>query len=297
MRAPDGRSENPLDRCRSYLFVPGSRLDRFDKARQSGADAIIIDLEDAVAPSAKDAARTAVSALLRQRPSEAPRILVRINGCGTRAGLQDCLALIDPACKWDAILVPKVDGPGDIQRIADLAREARCSGGLGALIETTTGVEDVVAIAAASPRLKFLMIGGADLAAELRVAVASPLLDHARARLVYAAACYGLGALEMPWLDLDDIDGYRADLERSFALGFTARAAIHPRQIEAIHAALTPGVNDVAWARRVVTAFEQADGGAFSLDGKLVEQPVVERCRRIIMLADAAEHLNEERSI
>jgi len=296
MRAPDGRSENPLDRCRSYLFVPGSRLDRFDKALRSGADAIILDLEDAVAPGDKDAARTAVSAFLRQRPSEAPRILVRINGCGTRTGLQDCLALIDPACKWDAMLVPKVDGPGDIQRIADLAQEARCSGGLGALIETVAGVEEVMAIAA-SPRLMFLMIGGADLAAELHVAVASPLLDHARARLVYAAASYGLGALEMPWLDLDDMDGYRADLERSFALGFTARTAIHPRQIDAIHAALTPGVNDVAWARRVVTAFERAEGGAFALDGKLVEQPVVERCRRIIMLAEAAEHRNEERSI
>jgi len=297
MRPRDACSENPLEHCRSYLFVPGSRMDRLGKALQSGADAVIIDLEDAVAPGDKDTARVAVSEFLRQRPSETPRVLVRINGCGTRAGLQDCIALIDPACKWDAILVPKADGAGDIQRITDLAHEAQCLGGLGALIETAIGLEAVMTIASASPRLKFLMFGGADLAAELRVAITSPLIDHARARLVHAAARYGLGALEMPWLDLDDMDGYRVDLERSFALGFTGRTAIHPRQIDAIHAALTPGTNDVAWARRVVTAFEQTDGGAFALDGKLVEQPVVQRCRRIIMLAAAAEHLNGERSI
>ena len=280
---------------RSYLFVPGARPDRFAKALAAGADAVIIDLEDAVAPADKDGARAAVCAFLRERSAETgpetsgPEIFVRTNSLRSRTGLLDMLALTDGAAPgWAGLLLPKVDGAEDVRLAAGLLDERNLPGMLGALIESADGVENVMAIAAASPRLSFLMFGGADLSAELRVPLEWEPLLFARSRVVHAASRFGLDALDMPWIALDDEEGYRRELARSVRHGFTARSAIHPKQIAAIHDAYTPSPEAVVHAGRVLAAFEAAGGGVCTLDGKLVERPLVQGSHRILALARRA---------
>ena len=277
---------------RSYLYVPGNRPERFEKAMNSGADAIIVDLEDAVPFDQKNQARAAVCAFLvetSESGATAAEIFVRINGLRSRLGFCDLLALTAPdiaaAGRLRGLLLPKAGSADELRLVAALLDEARMPTEIGAIIETAAGVEQAAAIAAATSRLTAVMFGGADLAAEFGVDLAwSPLL-FARARLVQAAVLQGKAAVEMPWIALDDETGYQDDLRRSFALGFTARAAIHPKQIAAIHAALAPSADTVAWAQRVVAAFEAAGGGACLLDGALVERPIVRRCQRILALA------------
>ncbi|WP_188262034.1 HpcH/HpaI aldolase/citrate lyase family protein [Azospirillum tabaci] len=283
--------ESPVRR--SYLFVPGARPDRFAKALGAGADAVIIDLEDAVAPGDKDSARTAVCAFLREHTDTGgPAIFVRTNSVRSRTGLLDILALTDlldgAAPRWAGILLPKVDGAEDVRLAAGLLDERKLPGALGALIESADGLENVMAIAAASPRLSFLMFGGADLSAELRVPLAWEPLVQARTRIVHAAARFGLDALDMPWIALDDEEGYRQELARSVLHGFTARSAIHPKQITAIHDAYTPSPEAVLRAGRVLAAFEATGGGVCVLDGKLVERPLVLGSHRILALARRA---------
>ena len=290
----------PEDRIRrSYLFVPGARPDRFAKALAAGADAVIIDLEDAVPPAGKDAARAAVCAFLRDRTTTdpaAPDVFVRTNSLRSRTGLLDLLALTDldagqnvpSRAPWAGLLLPKVDGAADVRLAAALLDERNLPGALGALIESAEGLENVMEIAASSPRLSFLMFGGADLSAELRVPLAWEPLLQARSRVVHAAARHGLDALDMPWIALDDEDGHARELALSVLHGFTARAAIHPKQIAAIHAAFTPPPAAVAQAERVLAAFEAAGGGVCTLDGKLVERPLVLGSRRVLALARRA---------
>lgn len=283
--------ESPVRR--SYLFVPGARPDRFAKALAAGADAVIIDLEDAVAPGDKDSARAAVCSFLRERSVDGgPEIFVRTNSLRGRTGLLDILALTDlpdgDAPRWAGILLPKVDGAEDVRLAAGLLDERGLPGALGALIESADGLENVMAIAAASPRLSFLMFGGADLSAELRVPLSWEPLVQARTRVVHAAARFGLDALDMPWIALDDEEGYRRELARSVLHGFTARSAIHPKQIAAIHDAYTPSPDAVIRAGRVLAAFEAAGGGVCVLDGKLVERPLVQGSHRILALARRA---------
>lgn len=272
--------------CRSYLFVPGSRPDRFAKGLLSGADAIIVDLEDAVPPSGKDGARAALLSFLGDLPAQDTQIFVRINSLRSRTGLRDILELSSgPTGRISGLLLPKVEAADEIRIAAAILNESGCSGTLGALIETAAGLETVMDIAAASPRLAFLMFGGADLSAELRVPLSWEPLAYARARLVHAAARFGLDAVDMPWISLADEIGFRTELERSATAGFTARAAIHPKQIDAIHASLAPTPHALAHAERVLDAFAQAGGGVCQLDGQLVERPVVLSCRRIVAIA------------
>ncbi|KAA0677257.1 CoA ester lyase [Roseomonas genomospecies 6] len=280
----------PASAHRSYLFVPGARPDRFAKALAAGADAVIIDLEDAVAPADKDGARAAVCAFLRERPTESgPAVFVRTNSLRSRTGLLDILALTDGGAPgWAGILLPKVDGAEDVRLAAGLLDEQGLPGTLGALIESAAGLENVMAIAAASPRLSFLMFGGADLSGELRVPLEWEPLLFARSRVVHAASRFGLDALDMPWIALDDEEGYRRELARSVLHGFTARSAIHPKQIAAIHDAYTPSPEAVVQAGRVLAAFEAAGGGVCTLDGKLVERPLVQGSHRILALARRA---------
>ncbi|WP_235830105.1 HpcH/HpaI aldolase/citrate lyase family protein [Algihabitans albus] len=277
---------------RSYLYVPGSRPERFEKAMQSAADAVIIDLEDAVPFSEKDRARAAACAfLIPSHTAEAEReIFVRINGLGSRVGFCDLLALTTPEIsaggRLSGLLLPKVGSADELRLVEKLFDEADLPAEIAAIIETAEGVEQAAAIAAATPRLTTLMFGGADLAADLGVELAWAPLLYARARIVQAAALHGKTAVEMPWIELDDEAGYHEDLSRSFALGFAARAAIHPKQIAAIHAALAPSTEALARAERIVAAFEASNGGACLLDGSLVERPIIRRCQRLLALAE-----------
>lgn len=272
---------------RSLLFVPGNRPERFMKALAAGPDIVVIDLEDAVAPAEKAAARRNALDALADLAGSAPstEIYLRLNALRTRAGLDDLAALLDRKPRLDGILLPKVEGQGDIELVDALLDEAGYDPGLAAVIETISGLDSAYAIAKASPRMTFLMFGGADLAAELRVAIAWEPLIHARADVVRAAARAGIDALDMPFLGLDDPQGHDREIAAAAALGFTGKSAIHPKQVDAINRYFTPNDKAVAQARRIVDASAQAAGGVTLLDGKLVERPILLGAHRVLAVA------------
>lgn len=258
---------------RSALFVPADRIDRHAKAFAAGADAVILDLEDAVAPDAKDAARTTLAQSTAGRPAGA-LALVRINSPHTDHGRRDLDAA--PSFAADGLVVPKAD-------VESLAVAAEAGLPLVALIETARGVIDAPRIAAA-PGVAVVMLGTIDLATELgiRESDAGDELLAARGRLVLAAAAAGRpGPLDGPCTAHRDPDALRLQIERARRLGFAGKSCIHPAQVAPVTKAFTPTPEEVEWARRVEEAFEAAAGGVAVLDGEMIDRPVAIRARQI----------------
>ena len=268
---------------RSWLFCPANVPDRFTKALASGADAVIFDLEDAVPPDDKVAARRhAIEIVGRPGVARVVRCL-RMNALQTADGLRDVLALLEARCTPDVLIVPKVESERDLVLVARLLG-ALCPA-LVPLVETARGVLEAERIAT-HPRVVGLAFGGADLAADLGVDVDWEALAWSRQRLVHAAATAGVAVIDVPHLVLDDASSLAAESARARRIGFTGKLAIHPRQIDAINAAFTPTAADVARASRVVAAIDAAGGGVCVVDGKMVDAPVVRAARRILALAD-----------
>lgn len=272
---------------RSLLFVPGTRTDRYPKGVESGADLVCVDLEDAVAPGDKDAARRSVLELIQGATWRADRSAVRVNPARVEAGGDDLQALAAlPAAEPLTVVVPKVDGPTDVDRV----RDALATGGremiLVAMIETARGLENAADIAG-MPDVSALFLGAVDLAAELGCSLEWDALLYARSRLVHAAALGGVSVIDVPYLELDDLAGVAAEARAVAGIGFTAKAAIHPRQIEPIHDAFRPDAEDVARARRMLDAYHRARGGVISFEGIMVDRPVVEAARRTLQRSAA----------
>ncbi len=267
-------------RWRSVLFVPGDRPDRFAKALASEADAMCIDLEDGVAPDAKDAARTGVVAFLRDQP-RSNRVIVRINPLGSRDGLKDILALGELASP-PTLMLPKVEHP---QTIADTASALSIPGAASviALIETARGLRNAADIAAA-PGVVALALGPVDLAAELGAWFDDTAMASLRLSLKLAAAQAGVALIDGPALELDDAAALIRSTEAAAALGLDGKLAIHPNQIASINAAFTPNHEAVAWARRVIDS-AQGQPGVFRLDGKMIDKPVIDDARRLLLRA------------
>ncbi|MEX2473459.1 MAG: CoA ester lyase [Gemmatimonadota bacterium] len=283
----DGARHPGTSWWRSLLFVPGSRTDRYPKGLGSGADLVCVDLEDAVAPGEKDSARRSVLDLIQGATWRADRSAVRVNPARLEAGGDDLAALASlPAAEPLTVVVPKVDGPSDVERV----RDALATGGrevtLVAMIETARGLENAASIAG-MPDVSALFLGAVDLAAELGCSLEWDALLYARSRLVHAAALGGVSVIDVPYLELDDVAGVGAEARDVAALGFTAKAAIHPRQVEPIHDAFRPGPDDVARARRMLDAYHRAGGGVISFEGAMVDRPVVEAARRTLQRAQA----------
>ncbi len=291
---------------RSILFAPGSRPDRFAKALAAGADAVCLDLEDGVAPAAKDEAREAVVAFLAARGpddpgsgarADGPRVVVRVNDVRTDDGARDLEALARVG-RPDLVMLPKVEGTGAMERVAEALGEGPASGGsvpgrgrgpgLLPLIETVAGLHRVEE-AARMEGLAGVIFGGMDLSAELGARFEWEPLLYARSRVVHAAALAGVGAVDVPWAPLDDPEGLEAETRRAARLGFTGKLAIHPAQVPHIHRALRPGDEELAWARRVVEADAAAGGGVVVVDGKMVDRPIVLGARRVLARAPAEE--------
>lgn len=257
----------------TYLFVPGDRPDRFSKAVASGADLVVLDLEDAVAPEAKDVAREEVVAWLAKGGHAA----VRINAGGAVAE-QDIAALAGLPVP---VMVPKAEDPAALARLRSALHP---QSSVLALVETAAGVLAAPALARVDGVAR-LVLGTFDLAAQLGV---SPddreAMAGARHALVLAAAAAGLA----PPVDgvtgaVDDPDRLAGDLDHSVRMGFGGKLCIHPRQVEPTRAAFRPSAEEVAWAQRVVDA--AAGGGAVLLDGAMVDKPVVDRARRVLAAA------------
>lgn len=276
---------------RTMLFVSGERAERFDKAMAAGADVVCIDLEDAVAPTLKDEARRAVLQWLSAQGARAahqrPELALRVNGVRTLHGLKDILALADARIRLDWLLVPKTECETEIACIDAWLGPARAP--TVALIETPLGIERAARIAAAGGSLAALMLGGADLSAELDAQFGWAGLAYARGRLVNAAKSAGLQAWDVPHIALDDTEGLAQETRDCIALGFNCKTAIHPRQIPTIHEAFVPPADQVDWARALLAEPASATaGGAFLFRGRMVDAPVLRKARRIATLAAAS---------
>ena len=266
---------------RSLLFVPGLRPERVPKAVAAGADIVCIDLEDSVAPERKAEARAAAIEALRAKPPAAT-IAIRLNPIRGDEGPRDAAALAASGVKPSYVVLPKVDGAADVaeawQRLGPAAAPTI------AIIETALGLENVMEIAQAAAPEGLLFFGAMDMAAELGCALEWEPLVYARARIVHAAACAGISAMDTPYPDIIDEAGAIAEAKRARAFGFTGKAAIHPRHIAGIHATFTPSAAEIAWARRVCDAIA-ASSGVLQLDGKMIDRPVARAAERVLAIA------------
>ncbi|HEY3714765.1 MAG TPA: CoA ester lyase [Jatrophihabitantaceae bacterium] len=259
----------------TWLYVPGDRPDMYSKAVESGADVVIVDLEDAVVPAGKDAARWAVCEWL---PYAAPgTVEVRVNAPGTPWVADDLEALGD-APSLVGVRLPKVESADDVRAAADLTGV-----GISCLLETALGVERAFEIATAHPRVVAIGLGEADLASDL----GTDALDWPRSRVVVAARAAGLPPPAMSvYPNVDDLDGLASSCRRGRALGFRGRAAIHPRQVPVIREAFRPDVDEVADAHALLAAFANAvDAGrgvTVLSDGRMVDAAMIGRARRIL---------------
>ncbi|MCY4076736.1 MAG: CoA ester lyase [Acidobacteria bacterium] len=274
---------------RSLLFVPAVRPDRYPKALATGADAVCIDLEDGVSFGAKDEARDKALALFASRAPVRAEVSLRINDPKTELGQRDLEAVRQSGIRPDALMLPKCDGPDEIREVA-----AALSGGLPDLplivmLETARGVAAAEAIATAAPTVSAVFFGAIDFAADVGCEVAWDAALYARSRAIVAAAVARVGALDSPYMDVPALDALAKESRRTRALGFTGKAAIHPTQVPVIQAAFSPPADEVAWARRIVEAYERNEGGVLLVDGKLIERPVIASAQRTLAMAAAVE--------
>jgi citrate lyase beta subunit len=263
----------------SMLFVPGNRPERFAKALASGADCVCIDLEDAVPAVEKVAARAAAIAALANNGSYA----IRINAVSTRAGLADLLALGEASERPSLLFVPMVESAAEIGIIRSVLADPLIE--FVPLIETVAGLNNAGAIAA-EPGVAALMLGGADFSAQLGVTLSWEPLLVVRSQLVMAAAGAGKRAIDVPYIHLDDEAGLIAETDRAKALGFAAKAAIHPAQVAPIHGIFRPTADEIAEAEEAEVAFAEARGAAVRFKGKMLEAPVMARYRQTLALKD-----------
>ena len=268
-----------LSNARSLLFVPGNRPERFAKAGASGADVACIDLEDAVPPPDRVAARTAVIAFLRAQPS-GHHYGVRISRLAAADGLRDALTLHEAQAAPAFVMLAKTESAEQLVLLSQWLPNTP----LIALIESARGLAAASAIASANAPLHALMFGGADFAAELGAELAWEPMLHARSTLAAAAASANLACLDVPWLDVADAAGAEAETRHVAALGFTGKALIHPSQVAPVHAGLMPSAEALARARRVVAASGENDA-AVLVDGRLVDRPVVLAAQRTLRRA------------
>ncbi|HSI92005.1 MAG TPA: CoA ester lyase [Jiangellaceae bacterium] len=271
---------------RSWLYVPATRPDRFAGAAASGADAVVIDLEDAVPPDAKDAARRAAAAQVADGAAVA--LYVRINHPSTPWARADVAAVAATGGLLAGIRLPKVEDPDEVRIVAGWLRDAGDPVPLHCLIESALGVERAFDVARADPLVAGLVLGEADLAADLGTADDDGL-RYSRSWCVVAARAAGLNPpVQAAFTDVRDLDGLRSSSEQGRRLGFLGRSAIHPRQIPVINAAYTPTEAEVADARVLVESAERRGGESFVLpDGRFVDRAVTEVARRVLELAGA----------
>jgi (S)-citramalyl-CoA lyase len=269
-------------RVRSWLFTPATRPDRFGKAAASGADVCIIDLEDSVAPADKVEARRAALTHLAQPAADSCQRALRINGLDRRFGIADLQALLESSARPDYLVLPKTESAAHLTILDRLLSEAGKATRLVALIESARGLAAAEEIAAATPRLEALLFGGADMSADLGAQTAWAPLAYARAQLVAACALTGVLAIDSPFFDVKDHEGLTQETAEAVALGFAAKAAIHPNQIATINEALTPRSEEVARARAILA--ENAKGVGV-VQGQMVDEAVARKARRILIAA------------
>ncbi|MBN3725218.1 HpcH/HpaI aldolase/citrate lyase family protein [Burkholderia sp. Ac-20379] len=266
---------------RSYLFVPGNRPERFDKACASGADAVILDLEDAVGPADKPAARDAVCAWLARRQPGGVPVHVRINAADTPYHADDvrCLTALNGLAGPAGLVVPKAASGVQLRA---LAAQLPAHAVLLPLIETAAGFDALRELARA-PRVARLLFGTLDFQVETGIRGTGDALLMFRSMLTYESVLAGLDApVDGIAESLDDARLIHDDTTRARNLGFGAKLCIHPKQIAPVHAAFAHSADEIAWARRVIDALERSGGAATTVDGKMIDAPVARQAERIL---------------
>lgn len=275
-RPADSPQGDPLAQFRSLLFAPATRPERFAKAAASGADAVCLDLEDAVAPGDKGLARTAALDFLASRPAGGPAIGLRLNGRGTPWFDDDLKAAARAGA--DFFMIPKAASAQDFAMLQRALGESRP---FWPLIETPEALMRAWEIAAA-PAVAGVLFGAFDFSAEVGCDMSWEPLLFARGQIAAACARAGVQALDAPPAAIDDPDALRQETDRARRMGFTGRACIHPAQVAPVNAVYSPDAEAISYARRILAAFDAAAGGPAILDGKLIELPVARQARRIL---------------
>lgn len=263
----------------TYLFVPGNRADRFDKAVASQAGAIIVDLEDAVAPNDKAAARAKFAAWFRAYDSAPERILVRINDESTPWFDEDIALIAESGVP--GVVLPKAESTSQIERIRSALP---ANGFVVPLVETAKGILDVDSLARTA-RVQRIAFGTLDYALDLDLTGDDRGFAYPACRIALASRAAGIASpIAGVTTEIDDQSRLLADLDFTRACGFGAKLCIHPKQVDAIHAAMRPSEAEIAWAKRVAAAAESGQG-AVQLDGKMVDRPVIAKAMRILARA------------
>jgi citrate lyase subunit beta/citryl-CoA lyase len=280
---------------RSLLFIPGNNPGMLMGADMHGADAVIFDLEDAVAPTEKDAARILVRNAMRAMPDLGVEVVVRVNPLATDFFIQDIQTMVPLHPKL--IMPTKVASAEDVAHIsAAVAAAEQANGmpegsiGLLPLLETAQGIENAFAIADCDLRVKGLLLGAEDLSSDLQAIRSKQGAEilYARGRIVMAARAAGVEVYDTPFTDVNDAEGMAEDARLARALGFSGKAVISPRHVEAVNTAFTPTQDEIIYAREVMLAIAEAQQqgrGAISLRGKMVDKPIVDRAQRVLATA------------
>jgi len=283
---------------RSLLYIPGNNPGMIQNCAIYGSDGVLLDLEDSISISEKDSARKLVKHALRTLDFGAVERVVRINGRDTPF-FEDDLEEIVPAAP-DAVRIPKIDSPEDVRAadkiIARLEHEHGMKPGsvrIHAMLETARAIVNAPSIAASSPRILGLTIGGQDLAADLGIKATREGLEllYAKSAVILAAKANGLLAFDTVYTDINNPEGLREQARMSVSLGFSGKAAIHPSQIAIIHEAFSPDEKEVRKAERIVRGARDAEErhlGVVAVDGRMVDAPVVAQAMRTLELAHLA---------
>ena len=280
---------------RSMLFLPGNTPNIIQNGEILGADAVILDLEDAVAPTEKDSARILVRNAIKYMGFGKCEVIVRINSIDTSFWQKDLDAIIPvrpslimppkTACAADVLAVD-----GYITQLEEKLGMEPGSVGLIPLIETALGVENAFQIASASPRVKAIFLGGEDLTADLRCKRTKEghEISYARSRMVCAARAAGVEVYDTPFTDVNDDEGIYTDAQYAKSLGFTGKSAISPRHVKAINEVFSPSLKDIDYAYEVMEAIrigKEQGKGAVALRGKMIDAPIVARAQQTIEMA------------
>ena len=278
---------NKLRVRRSFIFTPGLQPEMFPKALASGADMVCIELEDGIAMKDKDEARkNTIEALKSLEVKNDVELVVRLNCQRTKNGLLDLEAIASNKLKVKAIMLPKVKTPDEITFIDDMLTDCGLDTDLHVIMETNQALESIYDIAHSSDRIVALYFGGEDMAAELRVENKLENLVYARSRLVHAGASKGVDVIDVPYLNLENMEGMKKEAQFVKNLGFTGKGSIHPKQISILNEIFTPSEEEIIKAKRIMDQFKKANTGLVVIDGKLIERPVLREMQRKLLVAN-----------
>lgn len=273
---------------RSLLFVPGSDPGAVEAAQDTVADAVVVDFEDTVAPGDKDAARDATLSALADWPGPA-RVGVRINGLDTDRGIADVEAVLAADRHPDFLVIPDVRGPDELRVVDEAADEHGSNVGLLPLIEQVDAVFAVRGIAHATPRISGLSFAAIDFQMNMGMSVLGESdVSLPRYLVSMAASSAGVPAFDKPLLSVDDAEALRREAAEAKRLGYDGKLAVDAEQAGVINEAFTPSREEIEEARRVIGAFEAADGGLVEVDGTVVDKPVIEQLRGVLARAERA---------